>query len=99
MTVYRSVDEADVWASFKRPLPETNPSIDHELAEARVQREKLDKLSLMDRQCFELLDDLQRLTPPGCVLGDAEIGSIQAKLSILRINLNIRHGVNTPQLN
>jgi len=45
-----------------------------------------------------MLDDLQQLTYSGCVLDNDQIGSIQAKLMILRINLNVQYRVNTPQL-
>jgi hypothetical protein len=98
VTVYPSVDAADFWADFKRPLPEIDPVYDRPVIEARVLNEQLDKLPLLDRQCFELLDDLQRIAHLGCELTPEDIGLIRAKLIFLRINLNIPHGVNTPQL-
>ena len=50
------------------------------------------------RDAFEVIDDLQRICHDGCVLDDSQIGAIQGKLIILRILLNIHHGVDTPQL-
>jgi hypothetical protein len=47
-------------------------------------------------QAFDLMDDLQRIVNQP--MGPCEIGSVQAKLIILRINLNVHFGVNTPQL-
>ena len=86
MTVHPTVDHADVWAAHKQPKADQDPM------------EQLGQLSLLDRQCFQLLDDLQIICHRGCNLDSAAIGSIQAKLIILRINLNIRHGIDTPQL-
>lgn len=102
MTVHPTADHADVFACYKQvtvdPLPELSPAIDHQVHQERCELERLAALARLDRQCFDLLDDLQRICHDGCVLDNAKIGSIQAKLIILRINLNVRHGVNTPQL-
>jgi hypothetical protein len=102
MTVYPTADHADFFAAYKRPavdpMPELNPAIDHQIHQERCELERLAALAHIDRQCFELLNDLQRICHHGCSLSNADIGAIQAKLIILRINLNIRHGVNTPQL-
>lgn len=103
MTVHPTADHADFWAAYKRPaanpLPELNPAVDHQIRENQCELERLAKLAHLDRQCFEMLDDLQRICHDGVgTLGPAEVGAIQAKLIILRINLNVRHGVNTPQL-
>lgn len=88
MTVYASADSADVFASHK--VRETVAPT------ARLTR--LSELPLIDRQCFTLLDDLQQICHNGVSLSNADIGAIQAKLIILRVNLNIRHNVNTPHL-
>jgi hypothetical protein len=85
MTVYPSADHADFWAAFKGK-PEERPTTANDLP------------SFVARDCFKLLDDLQRICYHGCSLTNAEIGAIQAKLIVLRINLNAIHGVNTPQL-
>jgi hypothetical protein len=103
MTVYRSADHADVFACYKqkqpiKPLPELDPMLDVMLANQRKQKEALAQLPLMVQDMFRLIDDLQRICHDGCVLDNASIGSIQAKLIMLRINLNVHHGVNTPQL-
>lgn len=103
MTVYPTADHADVFSCYKQvtvdPLPELNPAIDHQIRENQCELERLAKLAHLDRQCFDLLDDLQRICHDGVgTLGPAEVGAVQAKLIILRINLNVRHGVNTPQL-
>lgn len=103
MTVHPTVDHADFFAAYKQPtidpLPELNPAIDHMIRENQCELERLAQLGHLDRQCFDLLDDLQRICHDGVgTLGPADIGAIQAKLIILRINLNVRHGVNTPQL-
>jgi hypothetical protein len=98
MTVYPSVDHADFFASHKWPLPELNPAIDAELAAQRRRKEAWSALPLMVKDSFRLLDDLQRITHNGCVLDDADIGAIQAKLIFLRICLNIQNGVDTKQL-
>lgn len=100
MTVHPTVDHADFFAAYKRPqaLPELNPAIDHHRRQYQCEMERLAQLAHLDRQCFDLLDDLQRICHHGCNLSNADIGAIQAKLIILRINLNVRHGVNTPQL-
>lgn len=89
MTVHPTVDHADFFAAYKRPQA---------LPEHQCELERLAQLAHLDRQCFDLLDDLQRICHHGCSLSNADIGAIQAKLIILRINLNVRHGVNTPQL-
>lgn len=98
MTVYPTADHADFFASFKQPLPELNPALDAEIASRRIKQERFDELPILVKQCFAHLDDLQRITHDGCVLDDADIGAIQAKLIILRINLNVHHGVDTEQL-
>lgn len=100
MTVHPTVDHADFFAAYKRPqaLPELNPAVDHQIRQQQCELERLAQLAHLDRQCFDLLDDLQRICHHGCSLSNADISSIQAKLIILRINLNVRHGVNTPQL-
>lgn len=103
MTVYPTADHADFFAAYKRsavdPLPELSPAIDHQIHQERCELERLAALAHLDRQCFDLLDDLQRICHDGVgTLGPAEVGAVQAKLIILRINLNVRHGVNTPQL-
>lgn len=54
-------------------------------------------LPLSIRDSFKILDDLQEICHDGCVLDDAKIGAIQAKLIIIRINLNVHFGVSTEQ--
>lgn len=89
MTVHPSADHADIWASFKHGAhgnttsTQTAPVIDR------------DPLSPIKRQCFDLLDDLDRICYHGCVLDNADIGAIQAKLQILRINLNVHWQADT----
>jgi hypothetical protein len=103
MTVYRSADHADVFACYKQqqsvtPLPELDPALDVRIAASRMQAEAFKGQPLIVKDMFKLIDDLQRICKDGCVLDNASIGSIQAKLIMLRINLNVHHGVNTPQL-
>jgi len=87
MIVHASPDEADFWADYK-----------HQCAAYKDAKTKLLSYPLLVQQMFTLLDDLQQITHNGCVLDAATIGSIQAKLIILRIDLNVHFGVNTPQL-
>lgn len=98
MSVYPSVESADVFASHKpsaTPLPELNPRLDHVIAEHRHQQASIEQLPHLAKSSFELLDDLQRICYSGCTLDDESIGSIQAKLIILRINLNVLFKVHT----
>lgn len=89
MTVYPSADHADIWASFKHGAhdnttsTQTAPVIDR------------GPLSPIERQCFDLIDDLDRICYQGCVLYNADIGTIQAKLQILRLNLNAQLATDT----
>jgi hypothetical protein len=79
----------------------TYPTADHADMWAAYKQPKAETtagLSYIVRDMFRLLDDLQRITYDGCDLDNADIGAIQAKLSILRINLNVHHGVHTEQL-
>lgn len=47
------------------------------------------KLGFIQQQCFDLIDDLDRICYHGCVLDNTDIGTIQAKLQVLRIHLNV----------
>jgi hypothetical protein len=85
MTVYRSVDEADFWASYKQ-------------AKRAAQDQEINRTPMIIEDCFKVLDDLQRICHDGCQLDAHDIGSIQAKLTILRINLNVHFHRDTPQL-
>jgi hypothetical protein len=103
MTVYRSADHADVFACYKQqpvitPLPELSPALEAKIAATRKEAEAFEGQPLIVKDMFRLVDDLQRICKDGCVLDTASIGSIQAKLIMLRINLNVHHGVNTAQL-
>jgi hypothetical protein len=99
MTVHSSADAANLWNSptFKERM-KAYATLEHEIHCSKVNREKMLALPLMVKDCFRLLDDLQRICHSGCKLDDADIGSIQAKLILLRINLNVHHGVSTEQL-
>ena len=85
MTVYPSADHADFWASYKQAR---KAGLDQEST----------RTPMLIEDCFRVLDDLQRICHHGCQLDAHDIGSIQAKLIILRINLNVHFGLNTPQL-
>jgi hypothetical protein len=103
MTVYRSADHADVFACYKQqqpitPLPELSPALEAKIVATRREAEAFEGQPLIVKDMFGLVDDLQRICKDGCVLDNNSIGSIQAKLIILRINLNVHHGLNTPQL-
>jgi hypothetical protein len=102
MGVYPSADQADVFSCYKQqpitPLPELDPAL---AAQIRINREKweaFEELPRIVRDTFKLVDDLQRICHDGCVLDNESIGSIQAKLILLRICLNIHHGVSTDQI-
>jgi hypothetical protein len=74
------------------------PSADHADFWAAYKQKPAPKstpIPLAARDCFALLDDLQRICYPGVSLTNSDIGSIQAKLTILRINLNVLYGLNT----
>jgi hypothetical protein len=103
MSVYPSADNADVFACYKqkqpiKPLPELDPALTAQIKINREKRESFDELSSIVKDTFRLVDDLQRICHDGCVLDNDTIGSIQAKLIILRICLNIHHGVSTDQI-
>jgi len=85
MTVYPSVDHADFWASYKQAH---KAGLDQEST----------RTPMLIEDCFRVLDDLQRICHDGCQLDAHDIGSIQAKLIILRINLNVHFRRDTPQL-
>lgn len=80
MTVHPSADQADIWASFKQEPAEAPQVINR---------------GTIQEQCFKLIDDLDRICYHGCVLDNADIGAIQAKLQILRINLNVHWQADT----
>jgi hypothetical protein len=103
MSVYPSADNADVFACYKQkaditPLPELDPALAAQIRINREKREAFAGLPRIVRDTFSLVDDLQRICHDGCVLDNDAIGSIQAKLIILRICLNIHHGVSTDQI-
>jgi hypothetical protein len=103
MSVYPSADNADVFACYKqkqpvKPLPELDPALAAQIRINREEREAFDGLPRIVRDTFKLVDDLQRICHDGCALDNDAIGSIQAKLIILRICLNIHHGVSTDQI-
>jgi hypothetical protein len=97
MTVHKDHDAANML---------TNPNVIagieiHRALEAKIHaraltRRRLAELPMIVGQAFDLMDDLQRIVKQP--MGPCEIGSVQAKLIILRINLNVHFGVNTPQL-
>ena len=80
------------------PLPELNPALEAQIRINREKQEAFEKLPRIVGDTFKLVDDLQRICHDGCVLDNESIGSIQAKLIILRICLNIHHGVSTDQI-
>jgi hypothetical protein len=97
MTVHKDQDAANML---------TNPNVvagieKHRALEAEIHaralsRRRLAELPMIVGQAFDLLDDMQRITNK--TMTPEEVGSVQAKLIILRINLNVHFGVNTPQL-
>lgn len=97
MTVHKDHDDANML---------TNPNViagieRHRALEAEIHvralsRRKLAELPMIVGQAFDLMDDLQRIVNQP--MGPCEIGTVQAKLIILRINLNVHFGVNNPQL-
>jgi hypothetical protein len=87
MTVYKDADHANML---------NNQDVVDRLTKKAATRRRLAELPLLANQCFDLLDDMQRITNK--TMTPEEVGSIRAKLTILRINLNVHFGVNTPQL-
>ena len=100
MTVHKDHDAANMLTNPNVVAGiEKHRALEAEIAEipARaLSRRRLAELPMIVGQAFDLMDDLQRIVNQP--LGPCEIGSVQAKLIILRINLNVHFGVNTPQL-
>ena len=75
---------------------ERHRALEAEIHARALSRRRLAELPMIVGQAFDLLDDMQRITNK--TMTPEEVGSVQAKLTILRINLNVHFGVNTPQL-
>lgn len=98
MTVHKDADHANMLKNqgvIDRLADKQ--ALDQSIALRAVTRRRMAELPLLVNQCFDLLDGMQRIT--NHTMTPAEVGSIQAKMTILRINLNVHFGVNTPQLN
>lgn len=87
MTVYASPDDADFFADYKRAKrpPDDRPT-------------DVDHLDYNTREIFNLVDDIQRIVTSDTHLGPSEVGYLSGKLLILRIILNAKHRVRTPQI-
>lgn len=97
MTVHKNNDDANMLANPNVVARiEKHRALDHDIHARAVTRRRMAELPMLVNQCFDLLDGMQRIT--NHTMTPAEVGSIQAKLTILRINLNVHFGVNTPQL-
>ena len=82
MTVYSSVDQADVFAAKKqRHVPTTTGHLD-----------------LLSQDIFKVVDDLQAIVTSKLELDPSDVGTVSGKLIILRLLLNAKHSVRTPQV-
>ena len=97
MTVHKDHDAANMLTNPNVVAGiEKHRAIEAEIHARALSRRRLAELPLLVNQCFDLLDDMQRITNK--TMTPEEVGSVQAKLIILRINLNVHFGVNTQQL-
>ena len=87
MTVYASVDQADVFAAEKqrRASPVERPTT-------------TDHLDLLSQDIFKVVDDLQAIVTSKLELDPTDVGTMSGKLIILRLLLNAKHSVKTPQV-
>lgn len=87
MTVYASVDQADVFAAKKQrhaSLMERPTTTGH--------------LDLLSQDIFRVVDDLQAIVTSKLKMDHTDIGTVSGKLIILRLLLNAKHSVRTPQV-
>jgi hypothetical protein len=97
MTVHKDHDAANMLTNPNVVAGiEKHRALEAEIHARAISRRRLAELPMIVGQAFDLLDDMQQITNK--TMTPEEVGSVQAKLIILRINLNVHFGVNTPQL-
>jgi len=97
MTVHKDHDAANMLTNPNVIAGiEKHRALEAEIHARAISRRRLAELPMIVGHVFDLLDDMQRIANK--TMTPEEVGSIRAKLTILRINLNVHFGVNTPQL-